>query len=91
MAGVPRLDALVAVVGVTMLLAILYGVGRHATPRDPAGDPGAGGSEGAAGGQVRCPHCGVENDAAYRFCRRCVADLDRPVAPGRPGDQSSEP
>ncbi|MFC7133458.1 MULTISPECIES: DUF7577 domain-containing protein [Salinibaculum] len=26
-------------------------------------------------GMVACPDCGTENDSAYTFCRRCVADL----------------
>ena len=26
-------------------------------------------------GMVACPDCGTENDPAYTFCRRCIADL----------------
>ncbi len=34
---------------------------------------------GAADDRVPCPTCGVPNDPSYRFCRRCVADLQRSV------------
>jgi len=29
--------------------------------------------------RVPCPTCGVPNDPSYRFCRRCVADLQSSV------------
>lgn len=30
---------------------------------------------GATAGSVACRDCGTENDAAYRFCRDCTAEL----------------
>jgi hypothetical protein len=68
--------------------AYLY---RSAASRnhDPAGEyvPSRDGDErtigtGPASGspdRVPCPSCGVPNDPSYRFCRRCVADLQRRV------------
>lgn len=31
---------------------------------------------------VRCPACGAENEAGYRYCRLCVSGLHRSAAGG---------
>jgi len=45
------------------------GVGDGASPADVSRST----SDDAA--SLRCPSCGAENDADYRFCRECVAQL----------------
>ena len=36
--------------------------------------------------RVPCPSCGVPNDPRYRFCRRCVADLQASVTAATGGN-----
>jgi hypothetical protein len=38
--------------------------------------------ESDASGAVTCQECGVENDADYRYCRACAAELPGGVVPG---------
>jgi len=90
-----------AAAGVLFLLvhvavpASLYRAAASTDP-DPAGenvlesdgderqvaDRPAGGSD----DRVPCPICGVPNGPSYRFCRRCVADLQRSVTPATATD-----
>jgi len=53
-----------------------YVTARDGDERQVANRP-AGGSD----DRVPCPSCGVPNGPSYRFCRRCVADLQRSGTP----------
>lgn len=60
----------------------------------PEGDPRRDGDERtlanrtgeSSGDRVACPTCGVPNDPRFRFCRRCVADLQSSVSTATGGD-----
>lgn len=39
---------------------------------------------------VQCPHCGVQNDAEFRFCRFCVGELTGGATVADPGGASRD-
>lgn len=53
--------------------------GSLATDGRPVDPDGAVGGATAAGGGVRCPYCGSENDVhpSVTFCRRCLGSTGR--------------
>lgn len=53
------------------LLVIYYVYRRKTSGVDRAGERPAGSGEDV----VDCRSCGAENEASYRFCRRCVSEL----------------
>jgi hypothetical protein len=55
-----------AALGFAHLLAIGIGLWLRRTGSEVATDPS---------GSVRCPDCGATNEAGYRYCRNCVAEL----------------
>ncbi|UHH24978.1 DUF7577 domain-containing protein [Halobacterium noricense] len=73
------------VLAVLLVAALQFAVWRRLQSED-AGTPGESGvGDGARSGSgqpssddassLLCPSCGAENDASYRFCRECVAQL----------------
>jgi hypothetical protein len=76
-------------------LAVVYASRRsaRATPTD-GGGVAAGDREGtdgeplAGGGDLACPECGTANDAAFRYCRDCVATLPGNVRLGDGGPRA---
>lgn len=87
MPGDAWLYAAVAVVLGGHLLALAYLAMARETP--PWASAESTGESGGAVGVCACPECGTENDADYRFCRQCVAELPRsapsPSAPAGRG------
>lgn len=70
-----------AVCGASLLTMFAYrrflDDGSFAADGRPVGPGGAAGDATGAGGGVRCPYCGSENDAHpnVTFCRRCLGRL----------------
>ncbi len=73
------------VLAVLLVAALQFAVWRRLQSED-AGTPESGVGDGASPAEVSssttddatsllCPACGTENDASYRFCRECVAQL----------------
>ncbi|MGB9964714.1 zinc ribbon domain-containing protein [Halobacterium sp. CBA1126] len=72
------------VLAVLLVAALQFAVWRRLQSED-AGTPESGLAESASPADVAssqsnasvllCPACGAENDADYRFCRECVAQL----------------
>lgn len=89
----PWVDAAVAILLGVHLVVLLYaatvrarGSWSAADSVNLASDEGESRDE---DGVCRCPECGAENEAEYRFCRSCVAELPggtvRPTRANRRG------
>jgi len=64
-------------------------VSEYVPPRDADGRPPVSGDEppsGAADRRIPCQTCGTPNDPSYRFCRRCVANLESRVSSAASAD-----
>jgi len=61
-------------------LLIRWRTGGHGFPWSASGSSR---TERVEGATIACPECGASNDLEYRFCRRCVAELQA----GGAGDQ----
>ncbi|WP_276273762.1 DUF7577 domain-containing protein [Haloarcula litorea] len=73
--------ALVLVAALAAAVPVLLGILRDGRDRlrEGASEPPAEGRDGTppdpATGRRRCPNCGTENDAAFRYCRECAGQL----------------
>lgn len=77
-----------AVVLATHLVTLAYAVFAHRRGADGDGDADDGAGTAAV---CRCPECGTANDAGYRYCKHCVAELPGVASTGAPGGHSGHP
>lgn len=86
----PWVHGVVVALALTQFLIVWYLYRRSMLAggrkeRRPAS--GAGGRRGEPDDSVLCDECGARNEAGYRFCRNCTAELPgRPIATGADGD-----
>jgi hypothetical protein len=80
-APVLAVTTLVVVFTLLDLVAVAYALSMRRSPEASPSDDSHSPTDTESGGHagptetVECPSCGTENEADYRYCRRCVTEL----------------